>query len=216
MRLRRRVVRGEKTNLRSGSMAPTEPSTVARLIGNEVRRLRRSLGLTGSELGAATGISAGMLSRIENASVSPSAATIKSLAKALNIPISQLLGEHRERADCSFVKAGSGVRIERRGPKSGHRYDLLGHSLGGTIVVEPYLVTLSHNVPCAHFTCAGVEYIHMLSGKVRYRHGHSVFFLETGDSLLLDAAVHHGPEGLVQVPIQYLSIIIFPRETSHQ
>jgi transcriptional regulator with XRE-family HTH domain len=51
-----------------------------------------------------------MLSRIENDSVSPSAATIKSLAKALNIPISQLLGEHRERADCSFVKAGSGVR----------------------------------------------------------------------------------------------------------
>jgi transcriptional regulator with XRE-family HTH domain len=194
-------------------MAPTDPSTVTRLIGNEIRRLRRSLGLTGSELGAAAGISAGMLSRIENASVSPSAATIKSLAKALNIPISQLLGEHRERADCSFVKAGSGVRIERRGPKSGHGHDLLGHSLGATIVVEPFLVTLSQNVPCAHFPYVGVEYIYMLSGKVHYRHGHSVFFLEAGDSLLLDPSVHHGPEGLVQVPIQYLSIIIYARET---
>jgi DNA-binding transcriptional regulator YiaG len=76
MRLRRRVVTGAKTNLRSGSMAPTEPTTVRRFVGNEIRRLRRSLGLTGSELGAAAGISAGMLSRIENASVSPSAATI--------------------------------------------------------------------------------------------------------------------------------------------
>jgi DNA-binding XRE family transcriptional regulator len=145
-------------------MAPTDPSTVTRLIGNEIRRLRRSLGLTGSELGAAAGISAGMLSRIENASVSPSAPTIKSLAKALNIPISQLLGEHRERGDCSFVKAGSGVRIERRGPKSGHCYDLLGHSLGGTIVVEPFL-TLSQNVPCGHFPYAGVEYISCYQAK---------------------------------------------------
>jgi transcriptional regulator with XRE-family HTH domain len=148
----------------SGSTAPMEPSTVTRLIGNEIRRVRKSLGLTGSELGAAAGISAGILSRIENASVSPSAATVKSLAKALNIPISQLLGEDRERADCSFVKAGFGVRIERRGPKSGHRYDLLGHSLGGKIVVKPFLVTLSQNVPCEHFPYAGVEFIYMLSG----------------------------------------------------
>jgi transcriptional regulator with XRE-family HTH domain len=85
-----------------------------------------------------------MLSRIENGSASPSAATIKSLAKALNVPVSQLLGELRERADCSFVKAGSSVPIQRRGPKSSDRYDLLGHSLRGTILVEPYL--LSHVV----------------------------------------------------------------------
>jgi mannose-6-phosphate isomerase-like protein (cupin superfamily) len=50
----------------------------------------------------------------------------------------------------------------------------------------------------------------MLSGKVRYRHGHSLFFLEVGDSLLFDAAVHHAPEGFVEVPIQYVRLRISP------
>ena len=93
MKIRRQVEIGEKTDLRTGrSVALMEPYTVRHFIGNEVRRLRRTLELTGSELGAATGISAAMLSRIENGSASPSAATIKSLAKALNVPVSQLLG----------------------------------------------------------------------------------------------------------------------------
>jgi ribosome-binding protein aMBF1 (putative translation factor) len=107
MKIRRQVEIGEKTDLRTGrSVALTEPYTVRHFIGNEIRRLHRTLELTGSELGAATGISAAMLSRIENGPASPSAATIKSLAKALNVPVSQPLGKVRERADCSFVKAG--------------------------------------------------------------------------------------------------------------
>lgn len=102
MKIRRQVEIGEKTDLRTGrSVALMEPYTVRHFIGNEVRRLRRTLELTGSELG--DGNLAAMLSRIENGSASPSAATIKSLAKALNVPVSQLLGEVRERADCSFV-----------------------------------------------------------------------------------------------------------------
>jgi hypothetical protein len=71
---------------------------------------------------------------------------------------------------------------------------------------------LSENVPCAHFPYVGFEFefIYMLSGKVRYRHGHSLFFLEVGDSLLFDAAVHPAPEGFVEVPIQYVRLRISP------
>ena len=34
------------------------------------------------------------------------------------------------------MKAGSGVRIERRGTKAGHLYDLLGHSLAANVVMR--------------------------------------------------------------------------------
>jgi transcriptional regulator with XRE-family HTH domain len=43
-------------------------------IGAEVRRRRKDLDLTVAELGAAAGISTGMLSKIENGSISPSLA----------------------------------------------------------------------------------------------------------------------------------------------
>ncbi len=208
-------VNDSDSDLRTGSLAPVDVvnRTLEEGIGAEVRRLRKSLDLTVAELGTAAGISAGMLSKIENGSISPSLATLDALAKALNVPVSRLFAESEERRDCSFVKAGSGVRIERRGTKAGHQYDLLGHSLAGDIGVEPYLITLKDDaVPYTNFRHAGVEFLYMLSGKVRYRHADRTYLMEPGDALFFDAAARHGPEELVEAPMQYLSIIIYPRQ----
>jgi transcriptional regulator with XRE-family HTH domain len=205
----------KQDDLRTGSLAPVDivNRTLEEGIGTEVRRLRKSLDLTVAELGTAAGISAGMLSKIENASISPSLATLDALAKALNVPVSRLFAESEERRDCSFVKAGSGVRIERRGTKAGHQYDLLGHSLAGELGVEPYLITLKEDaVPYTNFRHAGVEFLYMLSGKVRYRHADRTYLMEPGDALFFDAAARHGPEELVETPMQYLSIIIYSRQ----
>jgi transcriptional regulator with XRE-family HTH domain len=203
------------SELRTGSLAPAElpARSLEAGIGTEVRRLRKSFDLTVAELGAAADISAGMLSKIENGTISPSLATLDALARALNVPISRLFAETEERRDCSFVKAGSGVRIERRGTKAGHLYDLLGHSLAGEIAVEPYLITLKRDaVPYTGFRHAGVEFLYMLSGKVRYRHADRSYLMEPGDALFFDAAARHGPEQLVEAPMRYLSIIIYPRQ----
>jgi transcriptional regulator with XRE-family HTH domain len=200
-------------SLRTGSSAPKEVSpSLESEIGAEVRRLRKSFDLTVAELGAAAGMSGGMLSKIENGSISPSLSTLSSLAKALNVPITGLFRETGEQRDCSFVKSGTGVRIERRGTKAGHLYDLLGHSLGGDVIVEPYLITLKADAePYVDFRHAGVEFIYMLTGKVRYRHADRSYILEPGDALFFDAAGRHGPEELIKAPMTYLSIIIYPR-----
>jgi transcriptional regulator with XRE-family HTH domain len=201
--------------LKTGSLAPSEvpARSLEAGIGAEVHRLRKSLDLTITELAAASGVSAGMLSKIENGAISPSLGTLQALAHALQVPISQLFTETEEERDCSFVKAGTGVRIERRGTKAGHMYDLLGHSLSGDIAVEPYLITLSKDaVPYTHFRHAGLEFIYMLSGRVRYRHADRTYILEKGDALFFDASGRHGPEELIEGPMQYLSIIIYPRQ----
>jgi transcriptional regulator with XRE-family HTH domain len=206
--------RGEPLLL-TGSLAPAEdaPRSLEVAIGAEVRRLRKSLDLTVAELGAAAGVSAGMMSKIENGTISASLATLKSLAASLNVPITRLFSESEERRHCSFVKAGRGARIERRGTKSGHRYDLLGNSMKGDVVVEPYLITLRDDaVPYTQFRHAGVELIYMLSGRVRYRHGDDSYVLEPGDTLCFDAAARHGPEELLDAPMQYLSIIMYQRQ----
>jgi transcriptional regulator with XRE-family HTH domain len=202
-----------RSDLRTGSHAPQEVArSLESGIGAQVRKLRKDLDLTVAELGAAASISTGMLSKIENGSISPSLLTLSSLARALNVPISRLFSETEEQRDCSFVKKGQGVRIERRGTKAGHLYDLIGHALGGPIAVEPYLITLkSDAMPYTDFRHAGVELIYMLTGKVRYRHGDRTYVMEPGDALFFDAAARHGPEGLIKAPMTYLSIIIYPR-----
>jgi transcriptional regulator with XRE-family HTH domain len=200
--------------LRTGSLAPVEdgPRSLEIAIGAQVRRLRKSLDLTVAELGNAAGISAGMMSKIENGTISPSLATLKALATSLNVTITELFSETEEHRGSSFVKAGQGTRIERRGTKAGHLYDLLGKSIKGDVIVEPYLITLKEDaVPYTQFRHAGVELIYMLSGKVRYRHGQESYLMEPGDTLCFDAAALHGPEELIEAPMQYLSIIMYQK-----
>jgi transcriptional regulator with XRE-family HTH domain len=197
----------------TGSNAPTTGELNLEVsIGRRVRLLRQRLQLTATELAAEAGLSPGMLSKIENGGTSPSLSTLRALARALNVPMTSFFADFEERRDCSYVRSGQGVSIERRGTKSGHRYELLGHSLAGDIVVEPYLITLSEDAePYVLFQHDGVEFIYMLTGKVVYRHADKLYPMSPGDALFFDAGAPHGPEELVVRPMTYLSIIIYPR-----
>src|SRR5262245_35519058 len=200
--------------LKTGSRAP-QPSanfSIAVFIGSQIRSLRRKLDLTGVELAKQAGLSAGMLSKIENGAVSASIDSLEALSRALNVPLTTFFASYEEQRDCSYVMAGKGVTIERRGTKAGHQYQLLGHSISGEIVVEPYLITLTEEAkPYTLFQHAGVEFIFMLTGRVLYRHADKAYPLAPGDALFFDAAALHGPEELTKLPMTYLSIIIYPR-----
>lgn len=200
--------------LATGSGAPVPTTrTLEQAIGLRVRQQRKEAGLTVSELATAADISPGMLSKIENGQISPSLNTLQTLAQALNIPIAMLFSTFEQRRDCSYVKAGEGVIIRRRGTKVGHQYQLLGHSLGGDVVVEPYLITLTEDaVPYTAFQHEGIEFIFMLSGEVEYAHADRNYHLKPGDAILFDSAAPHGPVTLIQTPMTYLSIIIYPRK----
>ena len=175
-------------HLRTGSSAPdVAERTLERALGGQVRSLRHRLGLTVQDLASAAGISTGMLSKIENGQISPSLGSLQAVATALHVPLTTLFAAFEERRDCSFVPAGQGVVIDRRGTKAGHLYQLLGHALGGDVVVEPYLITLREDaVPYTAFQHAGVEFIYMLTGEVVYRHGDGTWHLRPGDSLLFE------------------------------
>jgi transcriptional regulator with XRE-family HTH domain len=183
-------------------------------IGHEVRTYRKKLGLTVADLAAATGMSVGMLSKIENGNISSSLGTLQALSKALGVPMTAFFRGYEEPRSASFVKAGEGMNIERRGTRAGHHYSLLGHIENNTsgVVVEPYLITLNTESDVfPTFQHEGMELIYMLEGQVVYRHGESLFTMRPGDSLLFDADAPHGPEELVKLPARYLSVITYPQ-----
>ncbi len=198
---------------RTGSSAPAVDNRVLeRALGGQIRLLRRRLDLSVADLAGASGISVGMMSKIENGQISPSLKTVQALAGALSVPISSLFASVEERQDCSFVAAGQGLSIERRGTKAGHVYRLLGHLLRGDVVVEPYMIALDEQAqPHTSFSHAGVELLYMIEGEVDYRHGGEVYSLRPGDTMMFDSSAQHGPERLVRHPIRYLSIIVYPR-----
>lgn len=183
-------------------------------IGRQVRALRKGQRMTGSDLATQTGLSVGMLSKIENGVISPSLTTLQILANALRVPLTQLFSGYEETRGAMHVKAGEGVEIERAGTRAGHQYNLLGHigSNNSGVVVEPYLITLtSQSDRFPAFQHKGIEMLYMLEGAVDYRHGDQIYRLEAGDSLLFDSDAPHGPENLIDLPARYLSIITYPQ-----
>lgn len=182
-------------------------------IGREVKRFREKFGLTISELAKAADLSAGMLSKIENGATSPSLGTLQALSKALQVPFTAFFKSYEEIRDASFVKAGKGLTIERRGTRAGHQYQLLGHSTHGRVMVEPYLITLTHEQDVfPAFQHPGMEFLFMLEGNVVYRHGENTYDMHPGDSLFFDAEAPHGPDELRKLPARYISVISYPRE----
>ena len=181
-------------------------------IGRQVRDFRTQLNMTVVEVAKQAGLSPGMLSKIENGNTSPSLATLRALSRALNVPVTSFFRKYEEERDVTFVRAGKGITIERRGTRAGHQYQLLGHTLGKQVSVEPYLISLTEESEVFPlFQHLGVEFIYMLEGEVIYRHAGKTYHLMPGDSLFFDSDAPHGPEELLRLPIRFLSIIIQPR-----
>jgi transcriptional regulator with XRE-family HTH domain len=187
-------------------------NTLEVAIGRQVREYRAKLGMTVADLSRQAGLSAGMLSKIENGGTSPSLATLQALSGALNVPVTAFFRKFEEHRDAAFVRAGQGLAIERRGTRAGHQYHLLGHSIGKSLVVEPYMVTLTETSDVFPiFQHAGQEFIYILEGEVLYRHGDKLYPMTVGDSLFFDADAPHGPEELTKLPIRLLSVIVYSR-----
>ena len=179
-------------------------------IGRQVRALRKKLDMRVTELAKLAGLSSGMMSKIENGLTSPSLSTLSALSGALNVPVTALFQQFEERHDATFVPAGQGLKIERRGTRNGHEYLLLGHSQDKAVAVEPYMITLTDESEIfPFFQHAGSEFIYILSGGMSYRHGDRIYTMKSGDSLFFDASVPHGPESLDDLPCNFIAVIAY-------
>jgi len=178
-------------------------------LGRQVRSFRLEQGMTVSDLAKQSDLSPGMLSKVENGLTSPSLSTMRGIADALNVPVTALFRLYEETREATFVAAGEGLNIERQGTRAGHQYQLLGHSSNQNPTVEPYLVTLSEKTDVFPlFQHDGVEFIHLISGRMVYRHANKTYPMKAGDSLYFDSEAPHGPEELLELPIRMLAVIV--------
>ena len=186
-------------------------------IGKEVRNLRQAKRVTVKELSVQTELSVGMLSKIENGMTSASLTTLQLVSSALGVPVTALFSGYEEEREAVYTKSGEGVEIIREGTRAGHQYRLLGHlaSNSSGLFTEPYLITLSDKSDVfPTFQHDGLEFLYVLEGEVKYRHGQNLYHLKTGDTLFFDADAPHGPEVLVRLPVRFLSVISYKNITA--
>jgi transcriptional regulator with XRE-family HTH domain len=162
-------------------------STVLDLpIADSVRAARTRCGFTLDQLAERTGLSKAYLSRLESGERQPSIATLLVLSRALEAPISQLLGERRTGAPIAFFgddQPGREVNGLTVSTQSG---------FAGSEALEALRIVLSPDrTPPAMARHRGEEWLYVLTGRLRLEYGNELHLLEPGTSAHFDAEVPH-------------------------
>jgi len=202
---------GELSDMEKGDrQSPTSVDELCRVVGERVRELRQVRGETMAEFAKASSISIGMFGQ-----TSPSLTTLSGLALAAGVPITAFFRGFDEEHDAVVVRSGRGLNIIHEGSGPGRRYQDLGALRGPTREIEPVLVTLEDpDSVFPLFQHRGVELIHVLSGKLEYGYGANTYHLREGDTMQIHGEIAHGPTRLIEVPVVFLSLKVYPRADS--
>lgn len=163
-----------------------------------------------SDLAAATNLSVGMLSKIENGGISPSLTTLQAISRGLAVPITWLVSRFEAERTAVFIKGAGHCDAALNSASARQQYKHLGHAdiNPGGLQVEPCLITLARSTDVFPAVSShGMVFLYMLQGEVAYRHGDSLYRMTPGDSLFFDAATQHGVDELTELPIRCLSIM---------
>lgn len=165
------------------------------------------MGVTMERFAASAGLSIGMLSKIEHGKTSPSLGTLSAVAGAAGVPLTSLFRGLEEEQDAVVVRAGGGIEIDHAASGKGRRYQDLGSLRGPTREIEPLMVTITEpDETFPLFQHGGVEFLHMIAGRMAYGYGSKRYVLNPGDTMQLHGEVPHGPTGLLELPVQFLTI----------
>jgi len=166
-------------------------------VGEKIRELREDLALTLDELAARTGISAAMISQIENHMISPPLGTLIKIARGLETDTGHFfrpaggesqaysLVRHDERKRVSRVASTEGIDY-------GYEYESLGYDLADR-KMEPFFITLKPS-PFEDKGLSihdGEEFIHVLEGEMEVILGGHRDVLGPGDSIYYKSATPH-------------------------
>jgi transcriptional regulator with XRE-family HTH domain len=184
-------------------------------MGGRIRAARQRAGLTLRQLAAATGVSASLLSQIENSRARPSVTTLYGLVGALGLSLDELLAPEPNPAPTTAAVAqfdmdarlesldasGGPVtqHVRHRGQRpvlefeSGVTWEQLTNSL--TPFVDHLLVTYppksSSSASSKLYTHFGFEHVYMVSGTIELQLDFDTCTLGAGDSIAFDCSRPH-------------------------
>jgi transcriptional regulator with XRE-family HTH domain len=187
---------------------------LAKWIGARVREIRRSSGMTLKQVAQAAGLSAPLLSRIENGQVMPSVLTLQGIAMALNVEIEHLFSKGDEGRSCVSRAGTRRMIVTRRGAGGDPSYEveLLAEGMENPFM-EPVIVTLRStkgegNVPLV--THEGQEFMYVLEGRMQLTLGATTHLLKRGDSAYWDGKIPHKGISLTAKRARTLNVHLVP------
>jgi transcriptional regulator with XRE-family HTH domain len=196
----------------------TSETTIRRVlssydIGNKLKQLRAKKKIALVDLGKHTGLSASMISQLENGKLVPTLPTLARIAMVFDVGLDYFFSDKKRRRMFGIVRAKERMRFPERSdsPTPGYYFECLAFSAQDKSL-QAYLAEFPALEPEAvsEHIHEGAEFFHVTKGRVAIRYQEEEFTLDTGDSVYFDASTPHSYRGLVPDEISTAIVITTP------
>ena len=177
-------------------------------VGRKIRELRKSKGLSLKQVAEGAGVSASLVSQVENNRVDPSLSTLRKIALTMGVPVFALIAESAP-DDASLVPKEKRRRVSF--PRGGLEYEIIHSELTkkmGIMIGSLQPGGMTSEDPLAH---DGEECLVILKGALRVEFQQSQRELKEGDSLYFDSSAPHRLVNLHKKMCRFYLIITPPK-----
>lgn len=183
-------------------------------LGQKLRqlRLRKKIALT--DLGRHTGLSASMLSQLENGKLIPTLPTLARIALVFDVGLEHFFSEKKQKRLFSIVRAEDRLRFPDLpdSPVPGYFFEVLTFgapqkSLSCYLAEFP---ARNSDEPCLH-SHEGSEFIHVIEGMLTISYQGEEYTLRAGDSVYFDSSEPHSYCGKSDAAAKALVVTNPPR-----
>ncbi len=179
-------------------------------LGEKIRQLRMRKKISLVDLGKHSGLSASMLSQLENGKLIPTLPTLARVAMVFDVGLDHFFGDRRKSRLLSLVRKEDRIRFPERSdhPDPTYFFECLAFSTQEKSI-QAYLADFPErraDAPQSFHFHAGAEFMHVTSGSIVIEFSDEEYVLEEGDSVYFDPSEPHAYRG--NSPGKNLAIVI--------
>jgi len=190
------------------------PDTISRALaaydlGAKLRQLRMRKKIALTELGKHTGLSASMLSQLENGKLIPTLPTLARVAMVFDVGLDYFFETRRRAGLFEVVREEERIRFSNEvgAERPGFYFEMLAFKANNK-PIEAYLAEFPQREPGESVAHAhpGAELLHLLEGELEVVYQDDTVVLAAGDSAYFDSSEIHSYRGLSAKPARALVI----------
>lgn len=155
-------------------------------------RLRKSMGL--AQLAAHTGLSAAMISKLENARLVPTLPTLVRIATVFDVGLDYFFTDARKRHIVAISRKDERIKFPADAKPRDAAYDFESLNFRATErKLNAFLAHFHHLLPAkiAPHYHTGVEFLYVINGELEISIGTEMYQLSEGDAIYFDSVQKH-------------------------
>jgi transcriptional regulator with XRE-family HTH domain len=183
-------------------------------LGQKIRQLRLRKKIALVDLGKHTGLSASMLSQLENGKLIPTLPTLARIAMVFDVGIEHFFNDTSSKKVFSVVRSGERLRFPDSAdtPTPGYYFEVLAFGATEKSMSAYWAEFPKYSEKTYRFhRHDGAEFIYVLCGTLEVNYQAEDHFLNAGDSVYFDASEPHAYSGASEQPARAIVITLPPR-----